>query len=293
MNLIRTLRTLTGRWNLPENSPLTETEKFKQEQRTRLNNYQIGGKDSYGNTISTVYGRGNEYVIYGIEAKNIVDSVRIWVDPETEEDKNGVQKKFDAVRIQYTHVKGLLFKTGGDPSYKTRIAHILAHALTVDPDESNAMFGKLADEINENYQDLFNNRIRYLLSSLAFTLLNCAVAVLVFRYPLLLPSQELHNLVYVAAGGSLGGFISISRRLNQTTFEKGVNKYLYIVYGIERIIIAVFGATIIYFAIRTNLLFGIANKAENPQFAYLIFAIVAGFSETLVPNLLIKLESDK
>jgi len=63
------------------------------------------------------------------------------------------------------------------------------------------------------------------------------------------------------------------------------------IYAIERIFISIFASVIVYCAIRSNLAFGFVEKLPNPVVGYILFSIVAGFSETLVPNLLIKLES--
>ena len=73
------------------------------------------------------------------------------------------------------------------------------------------------------------------------------------------------------------------------TFEKAVNKWLYVLYGLERVSISIFGAVIVFLAIKNNLVFGMVNEFPNPLMGFTLFSIVAGFSETLIPSLLINL----
>lgn len=80
--------------------------------------------------------------------------------------------------------------------------------------------------------------------------------------------------------------------MRKTIFEKDVKWYLYVIYGVERVFVSIFGAVIVYFAIRANIVFGIANELSRPIIGYIVYSIVAGFSETLVPNLLLKLEAE-
>lgn len=104
---------------------------------------------------------------------------------------------------------------------------------------------------------------------------------------------EIRTLVFVVTAGSIGGFLSISRRLRSTVFEKDVNPSLYIIYGIERVFISIFGAIVTYFAIRSNIIFGMVKDLPEPVTGYIVFSVLAGFSETFISNLLIKLESEK
>lgn len=64
------------------------------------------------------------------------------------------------------------------------------------------------------------------------------------------------------------------------------------IYGVERMTISILAAAISYFAIQTELIFGLAKNISNPLIGYLFFSILAGFSETLVPNILTKIEKE-
>ena len=68
-----------------------------------------------------------------------------------------------AVRVNFLKIKGLLYKVNDDTSIKSRIAHIISHALSGKADEANKQFDELIVEINKEYGEQFNHRLRYLL----------------------------------------------------------------------------------------------------------------------------------
>jgi len=60
---------------------------------------------------------------------------------------------------------------------------------------------------------------------------------------------------------------------------------------VEGIVIAIFVSVAIYFVIKCNSAFGFFNnKIQNNLYGYIVFLMVAGFSETFLPNL-IKIEN--
>ena len=140
---------------------MTEEElKFKEEQIARMKSFSVGGKDILGNTISRIFSKGDEYVVYEIKTKELSDSIKIFIDPIKEDEKE-IEDYFCAVRQKFTEIKGLLYKVVDDTSIKVRISHILSHAITGKPDEANTQFDTLISEINNEYNNQFNNRLRY------------------------------------------------------------------------------------------------------------------------------------
>ena len=267
-----------------------ETTK-KQTIQIDFSKYCVGNKDVLGNTITKVFVKYDDFVIYEIQTKILSESIRIQID-EIGDRKPKENDCFPAVRKAFAEIKGLLYKVNDDSSIKSRIAHILSHALNGKADEANEQFKALKDEINEEYANQIRHRLKYLITTLGMTCLAIIVSILVYYYNLFDSLSEIRKLIFITTAGNIGGFISVSRRLRNIVFEKGVSQLLYVFYGIERIFIAICGAIIVYFAIKSNLIFGIVNELSQPIFGYLIFAIVAGFSETLVPNLLIKIENE-
>jgi hypothetical protein len=271
---------------------MTEEQlKYKTEQRERMKSYIVGSKDSSGNTISKVFSKGDEYIIYEIATKNLSDSIKVLIDTEIEDNKIPIEN-FSSVREKFTKIKGLLYKVVDDTSIKARIGHILTHAINGKPDEANNQFDDLIQEIESEYSNQSKHRINYLLTTLFLLLVSLSISALVYYNNLLLDKQILRELIYISSFALIGGFISISRKLKSTIFQKDIKKQLYVYYAIERMTIACIAGLVLYFAMKSNLVFGIVQELEKPIFGYLVFAAVAGFSETLIPNILIKLEDE-
>ncbi|WP_339810686.1 hypothetical protein [uncultured Imperialibacter sp.] len=271
---------------------MTPEEEFKERAKRILSGYTKGAKDQSGNEIISIFLRADEFVIYEIESKNLVDSIRIAIEPWTKEDKNGRESNYFKIRAKYIEVKGLLYKVVDDSSVKSRIAPILALAINGSIEEAEKQLDDLINEINTVYRNQFRNRLRYLGTVLTFVAFCILLSILTYNLNLFHCKPINRHLIFVVTAGTIGGFISVSRRIRQMVFEKDVDWYLYLFYGFERAIISSFSAVIAYFIIQSNLALGIINELSKPMYGALVFAFVAGFSETLIPNLLIKLEKE-
>jgi hypothetical protein len=269
---------------------MTKEEEYKKEQAARMLSYQVGSKDRIGNKITKIFSKGGEYLVYEIKTNDLSDSIKLSIDTAIEDDDEPL-KKFYEVREKFTKLKGLLYKVTDDTSIKARIGHILSHAITGKPNEANTQFELLIDEIETEYKNQYNHRIKYLITTVLFLTIEIIFSTLVYSNNLFNELIHIRNLIYISTAASIGGFISITRRLRQMNFEKDVNSLIYIFYSLERMMIAIMAGVVIYFAIQSDLIFGIVKNLEKPIYGYIVFAVVAGFSETLVPNLLINLEN--
>ena len=264
-------------------------DEYKEKQRERMRGYLVGAKDNIGNTITQIFSKTDEYLVYEIKSKALSDSIKVLIDTEVETNSIPLDN-FALVREKYITLKGLLYKVVDDTSIKARIAHILSHAITGFTAEANTQFDRLIEEIETEYRNQYKNRIKYLLTTMIIITVGIIFSIITYSYKLFNDLPLIRHFIFISTAASIGGFISITRRLKDTVFEKGVSQYLYIFYAFERMLIAVVAGIIIYFAIQCNLIFGIIKEISKPIFGYLVFAVVAGFSETLLPNLLIKLE---
>lgn len=271
---------------------MTPEEKFENEAKSKLAKYTKGVKDTGNNEITRIFLSSDEFVIYEIVSNNIADSIRIAIEPWTKEDKNNKESNFIKIRAKYVEVKGLLYKVLDEVAIKSRIAHILANAVDGNLEQSEDQLENLKLEIDSQYKNQFRNRLRYLGTVLTFVIGCIVLSVLTYNCNWFTDMPINRHLIFTVAAGAIGGFISVSRRIRQMVFEKDVDWYLYVFYGFERAIISIFGAIIIYFTIKSNFTFGVVNDLDNPIFGIMVFAFIAGFSETLIPNLLIKLEKE-
>lgn len=267
-------------------------EEYKKEQQRKISALKIGSTDINGYHITKIFARGDEYVIYEIESKDLVESVKVYIDNVTELDDSGIIKRYNSIRIKFVELKGLFYKVVDKTTIKTIVSQILVHGLTEKPDEANNQFDNLKTEINKDYKEQFANRLRLLFSSLTLSLILILFATLTYYYKWFSEYIHIKNLIFIAAAGSIGGFFSLSLGLKKIVCEKDVDKILYIIYGSERIIISILSSTIIYFAIKAEVIFGKCNTMDNPIIGYVLFAFLAGFSETLIPNLMTKLEKE-
>ena len=269
-------------------------EEYKAAQKKRMDALVIGGKDRNGNIINRIFAFSDEYVVYEIETNILSDSIKVWIDTIVEENNKPVEN-YEKIKPKFAELKGLLYKVEDIDSMKVRIGYILPLAISGNIDLAIDSLDKLKKEINERYIDLFAFRMYFLITSLIFVIINIVIAANCYYSNLFSEHNQIKSLIYVATGGSIGGLISITNRLRNISFESGVGKIWYILYGIQRIVISILFGVVIYFAILTNTIFGFVNNLDLHRsiFGFIIFGVVAGFSETLIPTLLINLEQGK
>jgi hypothetical protein len=104
-----------------------------------------------------------------------------------------------------------------------------------------------------------------------------------------LPPEHLF-VAWVAACGSLGAFLSVSLNLTGLQIDPAATSMTTTISAASRIVIGMIGALFILLVIRGNLILGILADLKNPA-AILAIAVVAGFSETFVPNVLRRVET--
>ncbi|RYE26689.1 MAG: hypothetical protein EOP45_03480 [Sphingobacteriaceae bacterium] len=267
-----------------------QIQEYKNDQKKRMSSFFVGKKDPIGNEITFVYILADEFVIYEIKTINITESLKVRIDTLQEEDLNGIITNFAGIRADFTEFKGIIYKIQNYSSYKSIAAHLISHALNGQVEDAKNKFAELNKTINFQYAEQFNYRLYYLITALCFVLLNIIVSVIIYLTHILDSSLHLRDLIFSVAGGSIGGFISLSRKLKEMIFEKDVKRYLFVAYSLERIFISMLAAIVAYSAIQSNLIFGVIKQLKHNIFGYIIFSIAAGFSETLVPNLLIRFE---
>ena len=270
---------------------MTNPEEFKAKAIEKLSKIKCGSKTESGQNVKWVYLKADEYVIYEVESKDLSNSIRVSVEPWTEDDKNNREGNFFKISATYVEMKGLLYKVFDEANVKSRLASLIGLAINGDVETATEGFKLLRDEINKTYENLFKNRIRYLATVLFFAVLFSILSCTVYYCNVFDDKHINKELIYVITAGTIGGFISVSRRIKQMVFDKDVNKYLYIFNGLERVALSAFGAIISYFMIQSSIVFGFISELNESTYGMIVLSFLAGFSETLIPNLLIKLEN--
>jgi hypothetical protein len=97
-------------------------------------------------------------------------------------------------------------------------------------------------------------------------------------------------VIWMAACGSLGAFLSVSLNLRHLEIDPEAPRAMTTISAVSRIAIGMIGAIFLYLVIKGGLILGLLADLKNPA-AILAVALVAGFSETFVPNALRRVET--
>lgn len=99
--------------------------------------------------------------------------------------------------------------------------------------------------------------------------------------------------IKIATFGSFGGFIALNVKLNDIKFDISESTISYITVSIYKLVFAMISSIISYFFIESELILSVI-KNNNTNSLYLIYTIatLAGFSESLLPNMFKNIEKD-
>jgi hypothetical protein len=202
---------------------------------------------------------------------------------------------FDNVANEIGHLEALsttqLTKAQREP-----FARLLGEAMARvigrgKEDEAMAVLEKAAAYLNS--RGLENARLWYLkgAGTVAAVSLVIGVGILAVRNrtqnPLLL---EALGIVAGAMMGGIGAFLSIAGRAESIRLDPVAGDRIHRIEGMVRVAVGLLGALFLALAIKANLVLGLSQTWPHPLLALLIFCIVAGASERLVPGLIKNME---
>ena len=243
-----------------------------------INKIKIGDISDLGKKITQIYYRNNDYIIYS-----------------TDNHSNVAYTTSDITKYNNSDIlKQLIYTTNliddkDRKKYSNRIAS--AYKECFDGNSKNAItILKSIDKIAERRKTI-KNRLVYLLSASLFVILNIVISVIMF---LINTDNETYktifNLFLIATFGSIGGIMSISLRIKTLNLEVDGKHFIHITNAIFRIFISMLSSIVIYEVIKANILLGILNQGNENHFY--VFAVLSGFSETFIPNLLKSIENN-
>jgi len=278
----------------PESGEVAD-QKTSDEKRKEIAEYydtlKVGAVDRNGNTIFVIYARSNEYVIYSIDERQTIGDIRVTID--SADDDSPVFRYFREIRSEFDSVKSVAHKSSNRVN-TARVAHAVSSALIGNPKKSVSLLQNIFKDISLEYKELVVGKLCFIGGTfiLALALCSLSLCLYIFEPPLLVSEKRvLYEIILTCAMATLGGFVSVSRGIRSISVDRGMGKWPYILYGIERNVFAIVGGVFIYFLIKSNLILGFIGEMNNEMFALLVFGFLAGFSETLVPNALKTLES--
>ena len=269
-------------------------EEYKSKQRERLSAYVVGGKDIIGNPITHVYSKGDEFVVYGISGVSDPESFRVIVDTEDESDPKGLIRNFESIKEDLAEFRSILYKGVHDKSIKHRAANAISTAIRGDIEIAKSIFTKIKEQVAEEYQSILFGRMLYISGAFAFLLLVSLVAIVFYIFRdsgFVTHVPYLKNIAYASAFAGCGGLLSVCTNFQRIEFERELKLYAYFAYGAQRIIIAMLCGIFSYTLIVGGLIFSFVMKSEHSYIAIMSLCVASGFSETVIPNALKKLES--
>ena len=239
--------------------------------------FKIGVLDNDGSEIRSIYARTLEYVVYRTDK-----AIRIDIDDDCP-NVNEYLKRHHKIGIDLARIYSWLPEyLSWSEAVNKQIARAIATNVAGNFDDAKAML-KHAEERIINLKTI-QGRLQYTLS--AFFLV-----VIVFLISLLLSGYSSAVYSSVMLCGALGGVLSIAVGFRNLQIDIDSNWKTNSLIGGSRILIAITASLFSYFAIKSEIAFGFVSKIQENYGIYLI-AMVAGFAEMLVPNIMNNLAKD-
>ncbi|MGE5328875.1 MAG: hypothetical protein ACM3KR_05145 [Deltaproteobacteria bacterium] len=244
--------------------------------------YKVGEKNRVGERITKIYSRQKgKYVIYCCE--NVDD---IYFDG-TEDAQSNYSKISDYI----ARLNGLFYNEKNKYTFITeQISNAIGEAAQGEIQKAIEILNGLENKILKLKK--IEGRIQYLLGALILILINLVLSVvLMFVYKNLNdPFWKVCLLGWFSVGlGSLGGFLSISININKLDIDFDSGFLMNVISGFIRVVIAMIASLFIFLLLKSNIFLANANLGSS-KYIIFSFAIIAGFSETIVPNIINKLE---
>lgn len=274
-----------------------------------LEKYKVGELDRHGNSIEYIYSLEkspknsqensqqkkdtNEYVIYRTR------KVILWEAPK-------LQSKSDEFKRNFYEIQAIVSKIiSQNPEEVERVETInrlIATGIKLALENEFETSKKVLKEAENRLEGFraIDARLQYLLGSY-HALFASFFALLILRVlPDIFP-QLFINIIdkfsipqeffVVIVCGALGGVLSVALRIKEIKIDPDSDVRIA---GVSRIVIAIISSLIIYIALRANIVSPLTQFfVDNDQTPQLIdnwkigFAsVLAGFAETLVPNIL-------
>lgn len=251
---------------------------MEDDRQRKLSDYAEG--DTFrGDLITNLYTSNDEFLIY--EGN---DSGKITLATNVEE----IKRKCSAISAQIARISGHLLTVADRRLFVDQIALAYREIIMGNSAEALKICASILEDIKAYKSRRELGRIYYLSTCLVAVLTALLLAYLLKRYAVI---PEILPHYYFMAYASVGGFLSVAKDINQIEVTSTEFGRYQMVYGGIRILIAMFSGLIVYVAIESKMVLPQLADADN-FYIPCILAIAAGFSESLVPNLLKKVEGE-
>lgn len=257
-----------------ENAPSEQTEGGKSKQKKPYD-YLIDELDNDGAEIVKIYAKFPEFVVY--RTKN---AIRIDINDDNPK-KNKIKKRHLKISVRLGKIYSWLPEELNDSE---PINKQIARAMTTNATGNHKEAQELLEHAEERIlkTKTLAGRLHYTISAFIFTTI-ITLATLILAHAV--KSDEIQTLLYVILCGSLGGLLSISLGFSSLEIDLDATRSTNAIIGCSRVIIAISAAAFSYFAIKSEIAFTFIAKSPEHYGFYLV-AMMAGFIELLIPNMM-------
>lgn len=260
-------------------------------------------KDKNGFQIQNIFACTRQFAIYEADHQ-----VRYQL-PENYHVAKALRQKIAELGGLRASIEHLRAEPALSESERTRAAREVAWALTQafedESDPPSEQPKEILSRVDARLRSLVKSHYRkkYVMANVvAFCAIEVilGLAAIIFSTMWILPGNfgALHRYALYGVFGGLGAFLSVTIGIRSIDVDINLKVWEHIFAGATRILIGVVGALVIGLALDSRFInptFGNPGVAPDPAnlgnlewrlALNLIFAFIAGFSETLVPNLL-------
>ena len=268
------------------------------EKREQIKDFKIGVNDRHGSKITSIYNRTSNYIIYEIEDKDIANSLSLSI-AECEKVKNmddSLNMRLNCVRDEFVSTQGVMNKLLPDSifTFKTRLAGLIAKALETkcNSNEMRAIeksIEEMTEKVNAEYRYQWKSKLKFSFCSAIV----CMFAVIIAAGLLYWNSQNetidsINTIIPIILMSCIGGFISISIKMRKVIFPRDFSDLMIFLFSLERMFLAMLSGTVVVIAMKSGMVLSVQTDISS-TYTYMLFAIIAGFGEQFVPNLLTSL----
>lgn len=246
-----------------------------------FDNLRVGETDHSGDKISFIIGWNAHVMIYMVEG----DHLKIHAAPDRPTEREiEILKIFDRL---YSLIS-LSLRKGKTLSLKHDLGGALYHALS-DRDATGPVseyFTDVSEHIHTRALDAA--RFVYVLSGFATALICSVILWLLYLSPWT-QGATISILLLGGIGGAVGSAVSIFARSNTVEISPFKESVFTAFQGASRIALGALFGFVFVCCVKADILLGVLSDKPSGLFA---FSILAGFSETFVPELLKRMETE-
>jgi len=256
--------------------------------------FKVQNRDLDGDVITNIFAKGDEYVIYSIKRDGEEnETLRFYIETYDKSDPEKLIENFSMIRENLVDFRSILHMSKDRKDAMQRATHAIVTAIKGNIEESKQIFNTIITSIKEDYHERHIFKGIYLGSYILITSILALFGFIIyfFRATTFVSNNiEGLTLLIIGVAGVVGGFISVSTKLELLNFEPHTPKWQIGLHSFERASYSFVLGIIGYLLVKNGLLFAFLNE-NSSMYGYLLAGAMAGVSERLIPDKLVELES--